>query len=259
MSQTHRDVDILIIDEAQDFGANQLRAAFFHCNAEASVSIVMDTAQRIYTRGFTWLELGVERVSTHHLQVNYRNTRQIASFAAAVLAGLKPDDEFSMPDFNSCKSSGELPTLIVANFSLQLTSIRKLLTVARERDESVGFLYPYGGGWQRALREYLESEKIAYAEITREDEWPDGDEIVALSTIYSSKGLEFDHVVMLGLDSETLSLREEDGEDKSDRQRRLVAMAVGRARKSVTIGHAPGRRPAVLRAVPSELFHEVIL
>ena len=50
--------DIVIVDESQDFSANQLRAIHRHLAEDHAVTFVIDTVQRIYARGFTWAEVG---------------------------------------------------------------------------------------------------------------------------------------------------------------------------------------------------------
>ena len=51
--------DIIVVDESQDFSANQIRAINHHLAKDHAVPFVTDTAQRIYARGFTWVEAGV--------------------------------------------------------------------------------------------------------------------------------------------------------------------------------------------------------
>ena len=48
----------------------------------------------------------------------------------------------------------------------------------------------------------LQENDIEYCELTRSSIWPTGSENIALSTIHSAKGLEFDHVLMPGLNQE---------------------------------------------------------
>jgi hypothetical protein len=48
--------DIVIVDESQDFSATQLRAIRAHLAEDFAVTFGIDTIQRIYSRGFLWLE-----------------------------------------------------------------------------------------------------------------------------------------------------------------------------------------------------------
>jgi superfamily I DNA/RNA helicase len=92
-------------------------------------------------------------------------------------------------------------------------------------------------GWFGFLRNALAAAGLPFVEITRESEWPDGDENIALSTLHSAKGLEFDHVVMIGLNAEVLQHGDDDEDDQLIRLRRLIAMGIGRARRSVVLGY----------------------
>jgi superfamily I DNA/RNA helicase len=67
--------------------------------------------------------------------------------------------------------------------------------------------------------------------------------------MHSAKGLEFDHVIIIGLDGEVVPIGDNEGSeeelDSLTRLRKLVAMAVGRARKQVIVGFKPNDAPAI--------------
>ena len=50
---------VVVVDEAQDFSANQVRAVMNHVDDAHSVTFVLDAAQRIYPQRFTWAEVGM--------------------------------------------------------------------------------------------------------------------------------------------------------------------------------------------------------
>ena len=77
--------------------------------------------------------------------------------------------------------------------------------------------------------------------------WPAGDENIALSTLHSAKGLEFDHVFILGLADELTPHGDGEADSDLENYQRLVAMAVCRARNSVVIGYKPGEESAVVQ------------
>ncbi|MDT4886177.1 ATP-dependent DNA helicase Rep [compost metagenome] len=108
------------------------------------------------------------------------------------------------------------------------------------RTESVAFLKPQAGQWFDEVRKTLSDHGIAFVDITREREWPEGSENVALSTFHSAKGLEFDYVFIIGFNEENTRFAEEDVDDQVLVLRRLLAVAVARARKAVIIGYKPG-------------------
>lgn len=63
---------------------------------------------------------------------------------------------------------------------------------------------------------------------------------VSMMTVHSSKGLEFDHVYLTGLEEKIFPYRGVDGEspEELEEERRLAYVAVTRARKRLTITHA---------------------
>jgi superfamily I DNA/RNA helicase len=231
--------DVLVVDEAQDFSANQVRAILAHLSEPASVTFIIDAAQRIYPRFFTWREAGVDSFNaTYALRRNYRNTRQIAAFAASLLDGLHLDDDGTMPDFTACTAEGLLPLVIEGRFSAQIdVMLRHLVKNVDLTSESIAFLHPLGGGWFDYVRDRLRRAGLPYAELTRASTWPSGAESVAISTLASAKGLEFDHVLMPGLNQQVTPHGTEPGHGQLDTVRRLVAMGVGRARQTVALGY----------------------
>jgi superfamily I DNA/RNA helicase len=259
MTQTDPPYDIIVADECQDFSGNQLRAIYNHLKPVHSLTLVIDSAQRIYVRGFTWRELGllVRAENIKRLQINYRNTREIAQFALPLVAGLPADEDATLPDFTRTTRRGRIPVVLKGRFSEQMrwavNFIRNDVDLA---NESVAFLHPLGGGWFNFIRQALGSANLDYVELTRQEDWPSGDENIALVTCHSAKGLEFDHVFMLGLNEECVRLVEGD-EDREAKMRRLIAMGIGRARNFVCIGYRPDDPAAILEHLDEDTYERV--
>uniref|UniRef100_UPI002626E50A 3'-5' exonuclease n=1 Tax=Janthinobacterium sp. TaxID=1871054 RepID=UPI002626E50A len=254
-TQKIMDYDVVVVDETQDFSANEIRAIMNQLSEEHTTTFVLDTTQRIYTRSsFTWQEVGVtiRPEYSHRLSINYRNTKQIASFAAGILDGITPDTDGSMPNFESAIGDGEFPIIIEGKFSSQMNYIiQHIKNNIDLKTESVAFLHAKGGGWFRTVKEKLTYSGFKYALISRKSEWPDGDENIALSTLHSAKGLEFDHVFILGLDHQVIPVNGDDEESLS-RLRKLIAMGVGRAKKGIVIGYNSEDVPIVAKFFKKE-------
>ncbi len=255
--------DIVIIDEAQDFTANQLRAVAKALNPEHSLVCVIDTAQRIYPGGHTWAECGIDlqgRVDTR-LSRNYRNTKKIAKLAHEFVKGLKLDDDGSLPDIEHCEEEGELPKLICGTFSKQIEFIvNHIQNEINLENECVGILFKsdkFQG--YTLLKQALNRAGIPIAEISRQSVWPNSNANVVLSTMHSSKGLEFDHVIMPGLAGWAFRSEAEPDHETVIRDRRLLGMAVGRARATVVMGCKQTEQPAALQDVDIECYERIIL
>ena len=82
---------------------------------------------------------------------------------------------------------------------------------------------------------------------------------VALSTFYSAKGLEFDYVFIIGLNDENTPYEDVETDDQLFVLRRLLAVAVARARKLVVIGFKPGEESRLVRYFGSDTYREIDL
>ena len=262
-SRVGRGYDVVVADEVQDFSANQLRAVNSQmADGNFSVTLVLDQVQQIYARGFTWQEVGIPinaARDTVRLSQNYRNTVEIAQFASSILAGVDVSEEGTIPDFSRCIKSGRKPIVLRGKFEPQLAyAINYIKKHVDGAKESVAFLHPKG--WFNFVKDGLGAANLEWVEITRDSEWPQGDEFIALSTMHSAKGLEFDHVFLLGLNEQ---VTREHGDEAEDTQletlRKLLAMAVGRAKKSVILGYKPGEESVLLQYLDADTYKAVDL
>ncbi len=219
--------DIIIADETQDFSANEIRAIKNQLQPVHSLTLVIDSAQRIYPRGFTWQEAGVtvRPENSRRLERNYRNTVEIARFAMPLIQGIPVDDDGTIPDFSKCERHGPVPIVLQGKFSAQVRYVVQYLRrTADLNNESVAILHPLGGKWFDYTREALRRACLGFAEITRQSEWPSGPENIALSTLHSAKGLEFDHVIIIGLNAEITPHGGEEEDDRLANLRRLLVL-----------------------------------
>ena len=240
--------DIVVADETQDFSANQIRAILAHLKTDHSTTFIMDTMQRIYPQNYQWREVGIDmrRQRVYTLARNYRNTAEIARLAASLVDGLPEEENGLSPNPAACRESGDKPKVVAGLYSSQVAYMLDQIGPLISNGETVAFLQPRGGGYFKHLRQALQRRSISYCELTQMRDWPVGPELVALSTIHSSKGLEFDHVLLPGLNQEVTSHGNEDGDGRQDNLRRLLAMAMGRACRTVTLGYKPGEQSTLI-------------
>jgi len=255
-----QEYDIVVADEVQDLSANEVRALQSHLANPHTITYVLDGAQRIYAKGFTWREVGltVRPHQVFRLGKNYRNTKEIAAFILPLLEGVEiGGDEGTIPNLESCEKTGPKPSVIVGKYSQQLNwAIRYIRTQVDLTKDSLAFLKPHGGSWFDALRQRLNSERLGFVELTREGDWPQGYENIALSTMHSAKGLEFDHIIVLGLNEEVTPHGTEPGDTQLDALRRLLAMALGRARKSIVVGYKATEASSLISYFEPGTFEE---
>ena len=248
--------DIVIVDEAQDFSANQVRTILRHREDSHTTTFVLDAVQRIYPQFFKWTEVGITaRPRMYRLKENYRNTAAIASFARPLVDGLPLEDDGTLPDFSACRREGVRPIVVAGEYSDQLRyMLDHLERTADFNSESFALLKFRGGRWFDEARRELGRRGILYCELTRENEWPTGPELVALCTIHSAKGLEFDHVLLPGLSQQVTPHGPEAGDADFERLRRMLAMAVCRARRTVMIGYKPEEESSLIGLINPDTY-----
>lgn len=254
--------DIIVVDETQDFSANQIRAILNHLKDDYYLTFVIDTIQRLYPRGFTWAETGLDMRNAiyYRLNENHRNTIEIAQFAASITQGLSIDDDGCISDFTKATKHGPKPIVCKGRHSQQ---VKYAIDYIREHvdleNESVAFLNPRGGRWFDEIKKQLSSHHLPYITITKNRVWPRGHENIALSTMNSAKGLEFDHVIILGMNNVNMSHQGDENDDKSQQLRRLLSMAICRARESVIIGYKESEKPDLVEYFVDNTYTEVNL
>ena len=246
--------DIAVVDESQDLSANQIRAILAHLDENHATTFITDAVQRIYPQGFQWREIGINMgpAIVSSLSRNYRNTAEIARLASSLVENLPLDRDGMIPDEQSCQESGVSPQVVEGKYSSQINYMLDRVQPFLNSGDTVAILHPWG--WFNYVRSVLQQRNIQYCELTRNREWPRGPELLALSTIHSAKGLEFEHVLLPGLSDRVTPHGDEDGDGTLESLRRLVAMGVGRARKSVMLGFKPGERSSVFDFIDSETY-----
>ena len=136
--------------------------------------------------------------------------------AHPLVEGLPVEGDGTLPDFTACNREGAKPVVVAGKYSAQLrVMLDRLERNADLGTESVALLQPRGGGWFDEARRVLRRRGIPFCELARENEWPSGPENVALCTIHSAKGLEFDHVLVPGLSRQVTPHGPEEGDNAS--------------------------------------------
>ncbi|WP_025822352.1 3'-5' exonuclease [Shewanella marina] len=257
------DINIAIVDEAQDFSANQLKAITKQLADVNFTTIVLDTNQKIYKRGFTWREAGIDIKETSYarLERNYRNTIEIAKFASKLIENslITIDDDGTLPKLDEIRRNGPKPIVIEGRFRRQMEYVFEYLSSHVDlSNESVGFLHAKGGGWFDELKKTLTRKGLEFVEITGESYWPPADTNIALSTIHSAKGLEFDYVFIVGLEDRHFSFASDDNEDVDySTVIKLLSMAITRAKENVIISYNNTSKPSFLKHLDDSTYEMV--
>ncbi|NYE08986.1 hypothetical protein F4694_005843 [Bacillus niacini] len=249
--------DAVLIDEGQDFEADWLRLVSLLINADTqSLLLVEDRAQTIYQRKRSYLEdTGLSfRGRSKVLSINYRNTQQIVKFAWEFyrkhsmfknkVVNRELEGEIIAPQ--STKRKGPEPGIVkAANFFEEMRivarSIKKLHMEKKVPLEDMLILYrvkrthkfPVIDIIQRSLKD----EGLPYFWITENDvskrSFAKDDGKVKISTIDSSKGLDFRAVFIVNLDSMPFTL-----EENKEREVSLLYIGMTRAKEYLCLSYS---------------------
>ena len=191
------------VDEVQDFSPLEIQVLLGCLDQRQSITLAGDTQQHLLENtGFTsWAtffsQLGLRGAEVNTLEVSYRCSRQVASFAAGVLGPLREDDTplrtvregpsvelFRFADHGAC----------VAFLAEALQELAK-----RERLASVAVLTPSRELSTLYARGLIDSEVPRARQVVQQDfTFAPGVEITEIEQV---KGLEFDYVILVEVSS----------------------------------------------------------
>ncbi len=182
--------------------------------------MVADAAQNIFRRQFTWKQAGIQAQGrTQILKVNYWNTREILQFAFDYLVdggglqvgepGNLEDENTILPPEAACRSGPEPLMIERANLHDRVeAAAERVVTWVRQGagPRSIGVLYPSSrDAGVEELERRLRQLQVPVFWLTdpsnkaKRDGFSSIREPVVLTTVHSSKGLEFDRVALCGL------------------------------------------------------------
>jgi superfamily I DNA/RNA helicase len=245
----------VIVDEAQDMTEAAfllIRSMVPPKNAGNDIFIVGDPHQRIYGRKLVLSRCGVDiKGRSRKLRINYRTTDETRKWATMVLAGVTVDDlDGNQDDLKGYRSllHGDQP--IVQGFSSFDEEIGFIKTYLQQR-ESNGFALSNTCIMVRTnqlVKQYvsaLNQSGIKTQEIKRSQ--PDNLSHlgVRVATMHRVKGLQFEYVILAGINDGTLPLKSAlyNASDKAaqnsliNSERSLIHVAATRAKRCVVVSY----------------------
>ncbi|MDW8124956.1 MAG: UvrD-helicase domain-containing protein [Geminicoccaceae bacterium] len=238
--------DHVIVDEAQDFGPQQLRVVrLLVAPGRNDILLLGDWGQQIYKPRFSWMSLGIDvRGRSTRLKVCYRTTWQILRFADRIWFANGPNEPENARD-GLAVCDGPVPivkgTRIVPE---QIEVVAKWLECCRKRailPEHIAIV-----ARTKAILRQIGEPAVSYAglQFTYEvDEYVHDRGRVSLLTMHDAKGMEFRAVAVVGCSREYVPLisamrqaeRAKETEDALRRERNLLYVALTRPRELLLI------------------------
>jgi DNA helicase-2/ATP-dependent DNA helicase PcrA len=198
----------VMVDEAQDLSPIELAVLIGTAGLRRSVTLAGDVAQKVvehrdfpsWTAVLDALRLG--HIDVSPLQVSYRSTRQIMEVARQILGPLAPDEPITAP-----RQGAPVAHLCFDSKGAAATWLAPALAdlMRREALASVAVLCVDLAA-ARDWYQILERSQVPYLQLVDDQDFSFAPG-VEVTDIRSSKGLEFDYVVLVGIDAEAFPPR----------------------------------------------------
>ena len=242
-----RGVDHVIIDEAQDLSCAMLR--MLHAivgHRPDGLTLIGDGQQTIYPGGYSLAEAGISVAGRGVvLSTNYRNTREIAQFAATIVEG----DEFVDLEGGPGRADAALdvprtgPSPKLASFESLASHDAALVSHVRTLVASgvdLGDIGVLTATNRDALAMITALRTAGFDAIELETYAGAPAPLVKVGTIKRAKGLEFKQVLLARVDGSLLSPAapglDEGALERRDIERRELYVGMTRARDGLWVG-----------------------
>jgi superfamily I DNA/RNA helicase len=226
----------IVVDEAQD-----LPLVVFKIIKEIisdytkSITIIGDSAQKIYSSGFTWSEIGINIVGrTVDLKENLRTTKKIHRASQHLI---KNNDRYEESFPHKNQEEGLKPKIIyIDNIDIEsqcVEAIKILNELNVQKSDKIVFAHRHNKGINEIFN-ILSSSDNGYSiqDIKPVDRYKTShsykstksDKKISLSTIHGIKGLTVDYVFLFDIIDGVIPYKERDSSLDMDRSLIYVAM-----------------------------------
>lgn len=256
--------DHVVIDEAQDFHAGHWRfLRQLVAEGPNDVFLAEDAHQRIYGQPYVLSRFGISTRgrASKRLTLNYRTTRETLDYAVRILEGEWIDAEGDLDTTAAYRSARSGPSPIVRRFDNELDEIAGVAGLIEKWQEDsagearIGVLARTTALVKRAVNG-LNEHGLDVAESARVAV----DAPIQVMTMHNAKGMEFSHVILLGVGTDVLpqewqyrGLPDAERQEAIQRERALLYVAASRARDRLVITTHGEPSPLLPRTSPSSV------
>ena len=258
-----------IVDEIQDLSEATLKLVRAIVAPGANdLFLVGDGMQKIYPGGYSLNRVGIDITGRGTiLRKNYRNTQQILQVAQTMMGNIQFDDldeelvQNEIPEYSV--RQGPIPKLTVfptihEEINWVKNEIERLIGMGTYSEKDFALVYRWANPYKDMIASNIGNE-YQVVELTKDAETYFGAGI-KLSTFHSVKGLEFKVVFLVGVTDglqvprDSSSLADDEMEDYLLREKRLLYVAMTRARDLLYITCGRGQPSRFLNNIPKQML-----
>ena len=252
--------DHIFVHDSEDLQVSEI-LLLKEC-ARKTIMISGDKSQKIYNTTFSWNALGLDVHEKRMKIINkpYQSTRQIIELAVSLRENdgiSQAEEDYVRPMFPN--RQGMKPVLRkFETRQMQDEAVIEIIEIILENapEATIGVLCRDSIRRDAALfrlGDALKRKGIDFMNIHGEEEVNPFTPGVKFSTFHTAKGLEFHFVLIVDLNDSLLSLSEDEANDYWNRERRLLYIAITRARNALYM-FAHGNENRLLREIDSTLY-----
>ncbi len=256
---------ILIVDEAQDLSALQIRITIKMVSLETkSLTFIRDSTQRIYKANYIWKDIGLTFGAGNKLclEKNYRNTKAIAEVAASLMQHEPDQSDIDILDPSLTIKHGPKPTWVQGRYTQQKQYLVEKLQELDTTQDSIGILHIQRNEVSH-LATYIRNNGLDCIVLLADEDSTNirSTQGIGISTLHSAKGLEFDHVFIVGYDDFFAPgpnrILHRTTSAHITAHRKLLYTAITRAQKTLTITSSLQEYSRFLKEIPQKLLEIV--
>ncbi len=252
--------DYVYIDEAQDL--NQVELQLLRKIAKKGFYVCADDGQKIYRTNYTWTEVGANFKGgrAKRLRKSFRSTYEIFKFASELQkndSSLKGDN-YVEPEFDRA-IKGEKPTVIDCGNSILRDAelVKRIQEYLRGNSEAKIGILCRDRNLAKEINSVLGRTNINSI-LQTGSEKIDFNTDVMITTLHSSKGLEFDYVIIPEFNEDRRLTLDNKDEEYWNNQRKLWYVAFSRARNKLDVMYYQNKN-VLLEEIDRRLYRKIEL
>lgn len=249
----------IVVDEGQDLSPIMLKSLVKAIPADGTFSFFGDVAQQIYGSRLSWREAGLKitKKNIWYFDRNYRNSREIARFAASISNSKYFDNKQDMVEPVSFAASSPLPAILKCKSEEEELNWMIDAAISSSRNQSIAILVRTRE-LVNLVEKKLRSKNIEPQILNNQMGVLDLNAKISIGTYHSAKGLEFDMVFLpfcsiTYLPSDERIRANESRDEALKEEAKLLYVAITRAKRGLILSYT-GESTELLSDIDTVLY-----